>query len=487
MLYFCLKEVPLEEGFMKFHLVLFFALIAFCGCKKESSNTVDYAYFGGEIINPNTNYVVLSRNENVIDTIMLDNRNRFLYKLENLDRGLYTFRHAGEYQMVLLEPSDSVLFRLNTLDFDESLVFTGKGDKKNNYLINDFLRSEKEEKHIIRLCQLNPKAYEKHVDSLRAVNIRRLTHFTNKYKPSDLFLKIAQANIDYDYYSSKEVYPFVHYGRKKAAILKSLPEGFYDYRKNINYNDEFLSRDYNYHTFLRHHFSNLSLEIHDKHSENKIFDHRSVCYNLDRLDLIDSLVNNPITKEDLLYYFAMRYISKSKNSKGNNEILKSYLEKSNNEKNKEMLMLYTKSLNSLKEGLKLPEVSVVGYNNKVVNIRSLIKKPTAITFWSQVYYDHFKDSHYKIKELKKKYPEIRFIAINIDEVGLDRLRKLLAGHQFDPTNEYRLKNPEEGRTTLAVYPMTKTFILDKHSKIVNSHTNIFSSRFEEQLLGLINR
>ena len=198
---------------MKFNITLFFVFLALLGCKEESDNTADYAYFGGEIINPNTNYVVLSKNEAVIDTIKLDGRNRFLYKIEGLEQGLYTFRHGGEYQMILLEPKDSVLFRLNTLDFDESLVFTGVGDKKNNYLINEFLENEKEEKHVVRLCQLSPNAYEKHVDSLKTIKVNHLEHFKSKHKPSDLFLKIAQANINYNYYSNKEVYPFVHYGK----------------------------------------------------------------------------------------------------------------------------------------------------------------------------------------------------------------------------------------------------------------------------------
>ena len=53
------------------------------------------------------------------------------------------------------------MFRLNTLDFDESLVFTGEGAKKNNYLINLFLEHEKEEKSKgfknRRFCKCNPE------------------------------------------------------------------------------------------------------------------------------------------------------------------------------------------------------------------------------------------------------------------------------------------------------------------------------------------
>ena len=73
-----------------------------------------------------------------VDTLLLDKNNRFIHKISNFTSGLYAFSHGGEYQWVLLEPKDSLLLRLNTIDFDESLVFTGKGARKNNYLIKNF-------------------------------------------------------------------------------------------------------------------------------------------------------------------------------------------------------------------------------------------------------------------------------------------------------------------------------------------------------------
>lgn len=473
---------------MKFYLSFLLILITFLSCNKDSNKVnVNYAYIGGEIINPNTNYIVLSKDEIIIDTIKLDGRNRFLYKVKNLNEGMHTFRHGSEFQMILIEPADSVFFRLNTLDFDESLVFTGEGDKKNNYLINDFLENEKEERHVIRLCQLNPTTYQNHVDSLKTRKVTAFNKYKNKYEYSPLFEKIALANIDYSYYSNKEVYPFVHYGKNKAAILESLPDDFYAYRKDINYNNEFLSSYHSYNSFLRHHFNNLSLKAHDKHATVKSFNKKSLCYNLDRLNLIDSLVTNATIKDDLLYHFTIKYISKSKNEEFNNAILKSYLEKCTNEKGKAMMTRYTNSINNLKEGGKLPELVLFDYNNNEFEINSLIDKNTVITFWSNTYYEHFKESHYKLKELKEKYPEIKFIAINVDQYGLSKSKKTLEGNQFDKSYEYQFKNPKEASEILAIHPMTKTFIIDKNKKIVNSNTNIFSIYFEDQLLGLINK
>lgn len=471
---------------MKSYYSFILIALTFFGCKKDSQTAIDYAYIGGEIINPNSNYVVLSKDEIVIDTIKLDGRNRFLYKVKKLNEGIHTFKHGLEYQMIFLEPKDSVLFRLNTLDFDESLVFSGNGDKKNNYLINDFLENEKDEKYIIKLCQLNPNTYQKNIDSIRNRKIKALDFFIDKHEPSDFFQRIAQANINYSYYSNKEVYPFIHYGKDKSAILNSLPEDFYDYRKSINYNDEFLSNYHNYNTFLRHSFSNISLKIHDNHDSDLPFNNRSLCYNLDKLKLIDSLVTNTTIKDDLLYHFTMHYLSRSKSEENNNTILKYYLSKTNNEEGKEHLVRYTSSLNRLKEGSRIPEIVLINFNNKDVNLNTLINQPTVVNFWSSVYFDHFKESHYRVKELMEKYPEVTFVSINIDGFDMNKLTKTLKINKFDSKNEYVFKNPKETSEDLAIYPMNKTIILDKNKRIVNNNINIFSIYLEKQLLGLIN-
>ena len=216
---------------MKLYFLGLITLLTLFNCKKDGNNSEDnYAYLGGEIMNPNSDFVVLSRAEEVIDTILLDHKNRFIYKINDLKEGLYTFYHGGEIQMVFLEPKDSLLFRLNTLEFDESPVFIGIGDKKNNYLINEFLENEIQEKKIFKFSQLNPNTYERRVDSLKALKLDKLNTFTTKYGSSPLFDKIANANINYAYYASKEVYPFVHHGDNKSQILKSLPKDFYNYR-----------------------------------------------------------------------------------------------------------------------------------------------------------------------------------------------------------------------------------------------------------------
>ena len=473
---------------MKLHFCFFIIIISLISCKNDTNqNDGDVAYIGGEIINPSTNFVILSKAEKVLDTILLDNSSRFLYKIKYLESGLYTFRHGSEIQMMFLEPNDSIIFRLNTLEFDESLVFTGKGAKKNNYLINEFLENEIEEPEIFKYCQLEPLEFEHKLDSIRANKTQKLQNFIKKYETSTLFNKIAQSNIDYKYYASKEIYPFMHYGEEKHNIINTLPENFYSYRKNINYNDAFLKDYFNYNAFLRSNFNNLALKEHFKHTKECQVKRVSVCYNLDRLKIIDSLVTNKTIKNDLLYHNTMVFLAKNQNLDSNDVIVKSFLGKSTNDKDKMLVTDYIKSLTKLKPGEDFPNIEIVNYQNTSVNSNSLINAPTAICFWSHSFYEHFKKSHNKIKELKTKYPEINFLIINIDDYGKNNWVSTLEKNKYPVTNEYQFKNPEASRHLLAIHPMTKVIMINKHNKIVNNNANIFAISFEQELLGLINQ
>ncbi|MBC3759724.1 hypothetical protein H7U19_15025 [Hyunsoonleella sp. SJ7] len=471
---------------MRLYIYIVCVVFTFISCGRETSENL--VFIGGEIINKNTDYVILYDAKEVIDTIRLDGRNRFLYKFEkDFKPGFYTFRHGAEVQMVLLEPGDSLMFRLNTYDFDESLVYTGKGAKKNNYLINDFLEREIEEKEIFKYCQLDPKVFERHLDSIKAEKNIKLKAFEVKYTPSELFSKIAQANIDYAYYSSKEIYPFVHYGYDKKSIMESLPEDFYAYRKVINYNDEFFKHNFNYITFLRSSFNNIGLGLHLEHSKKDKFKWMDLCYNLCRLEAIDSLVINPDIKNELLYHYGISFLAKNKNLEHNDIVLKSLLAKGTDKKKNDKIVSYNASVNRLKTGEKFPEVKVLNLENNSVSINNVFNKPSVVYFWSHMYKDFFDNSHKRAKELRKKYPEVDFISVNIDCYSTDRWQSTLKKKNCSPQNEYMFENSEQSIEQLAIYPLTKVILVDKESTIVNGHSNMFESSFEEELLAMLNR
>ncbi|MFS4481533.1 TlpA family protein disulfide reductase [Hyunsoonleella sp. 2307UL5-6] len=462
-------------------LCIAFTLIS-CG-----KNSCKYAIIGGEIINKNTDYVVLFDSKDVIDTLKLDGNNRFSYQIDNLTPGFYTFRHGGEIQMVLLEPGDSIMFRLNTFDFDESLVYTGKGAKKNNYLINDFLKSEKEEKQVFKLCQLPPEDFQTQIDSIKAIKIKNLDLYKEKHNTSALFNKIAKANIVYDYYTSKEVYPFVHYGRNKKKIIEALPDDFYSYRETINYNDEFFKDYFNYTSFLKRSFNNIALEKHIQHTKSPYNIWMNCCYNLDKMAAIDSLVHNAEIKNELLFHYGMKFLSKNKKMEDNDRVIKYILSKSTDKKNNDRLITYNQSINKLKPGEFLPNLQVRNIQNDIVFINDLINKPTVVYFWSHLYKGFFEDSHKRVNELTSKYPEVEFISVNIDDYSKDRWITTIKSKKHILLNEYIFETPDESVKKLAIYPLNKAILVNHNRKIVNGHANMFANGFEEELLGLLNR
>jgi len=97
-------------------------LIVGCSTAKKDSDTV---LFAGEIVNPTSTQVILMKGRQKIDSAQLDEKNRFKFDLPTIENGLYHFNLSPEYQYVYLEKGDSLMVRLNTSYFDESLVFSG--------------------------------------------------------------------------------------------------------------------------------------------------------------------------------------------------------------------------------------------------------------------------------------------------------------------------------------------------------------------------
>ena len=171
---------------MKNILIFLSLFILLNGCKDHTE--MCHSYVGGEIINPTGNKLTIFKSNSIIDTIRLDSNNRFLTKIESTESGFYGFSHGNEYQLILLEPKDSITIRVNTLDFDESLSFSGVGSKKNNYLVSLFTKYENSKSNRSKLYKLDPIEFKKTIDSLQLNEIKQLNKFSSgATTPSKLF------------------------------------------------------------------------------------------------------------------------------------------------------------------------------------------------------------------------------------------------------------------------------------------------------------
>lgn len=464
-------------------------ILCFFGCQFKGSNTSDHAYIGGEIINPKNNSVVLYNTKGVImDSFILDANNRFIYKVDNLQPGLHSITHGGEYQMLLLEPNDSIMFRLNTYDFDESLVFTGHGARKNNYLIKTYITNEKEAKQLVKYSKMEPEVFNAFVEERRQRQLDDFQNYLKRNAESEFFKTIIEANINYNTYADKEIYPFAYFGNNKMIHIKDLPEEFFSHRKHINYNAKHLSNFFSYNRFLFSHIDNLAIDDYYKNNPyHSKFNRHALGYNMSKLDLIDSIITEPSIKNKLLKYKTREYISHNHTENEANTVLNYYLQKSTNEEDKLYMQDLVSSLKRLRQGNPLPNISLVNYNDTEHFITSIISKPTIIYFWTSNSKSQYRNSHLMVDKLKSSFPQMDFISINVNDNDDRFWKNIINNYTFPTINEFKFKNSKQARKTLAVNYLNKAIIVDRNGIILHPNANIFSSEFNETLEELLKK
>lgn len=454
-------------------------LLGSCAADKDKDTAT---WFGGEVINPSGKYVLLAKNSRVVDTLFLDKDNFFSYRFDSLVPGLYSFIHK-EYQLVYIEPGDSIMLRVNTLDFDESLAYTGQGAAKNNYLIEMFLHNEKEQKLMPGFYQRSAEAFSNSLDSMRSIRLKVLNRFKEKNDTSEGFNEVAQASIDYDYYSKKELYPFAHYGSNHLENMTNLPEDFYGFRQDVDFGSDNLYNYYPYYRYITMFLDNVSYTTYMNRAK---FNRNSSIHTIARMKLIDSVITHDSLKNNLYYATTRRYLINAKNEDSSSDIVNMFLAKnSSNEQHSEMKRLH-QACQKMIPGKLLPNPLVVTTNDNVKELHSLIKKPTVLFFWSANSSSHNKRIHRKAEEMKSKYPEFDFVGISVDQ-NHKKWLKTVQLRTFNEETEYRFINTVEAEKQLVLNSPNKAIIVDGSGKILENNTNIFGSKFEVQLLGILNQ
>ena len=466
---------------MKFYFYSFLSVLLVFSCENSSSKRGDCAYFGGEIINPSNNYITLSNTLGSKDTIYLDKRNRFIHKIDSLKPGLFSFTHGGEFQTILLEPNDSLFFRLNTNDFDESLVYTGSGSKKNNYLIRSFLDDEIENKEFMNTSHLEPEVFVKHMNKLRKQKLAYFEEFLVNKPASDLFKSIVKSSIDYNHYAYHEMFPFGYYGNNKLIHFKDLPEGFYNYRNEVDLNNESLSELYVYNRFLFWHFNNIALKQYYSDGNHEAFDRMALDYNIEKLRLIDSTITSEKIKNYLLKHTIRDFVLNTDDRDATIKMIDYYLERSSNPKDKVYLKALVAGANKLRPGNMLSDAAIIDYSGNAIELSSLIDSPTVIYCWSTNFKMHSRNSHFKIKELKAKFPKINFVAINFNDNDFHYWKKTVRSLHYPTAYEYKFSNPSEATKKFVITFNHKIIVVDEQMEIVNSNIGLFSEEMTECL------
>ncbi len=467
---------------MRFTLLFLSILIAHsCSTEKTSSNT----YFGGEVLHPNDSYIVLYKNEKVIDSAKLDANNRFLIKLsDDFEEGLYHFNHRPEEQYIFIEKGDSILIRLNTLYFDESLVFTGKGAEKNNFLIEMFLIHEDEENLIRNYYGLEPDDFNRKMDSLKTMKFEQFNDLTERFELSENAKNVASASINYPYYDTKEIYPYMHKESKSLEKVKEVPTNFYNYRQDLDFNDSRLSYFRPYLDYLVMHFSNLSyVECKTICDEGGLPIESSLHFHTHKLKLIDSIIKKEDLRDNLFRNTAYTYLLQDQNPKMNKEFISAFNKYSKNNKYLgEINDLYT-SIKNLHKGNQIPIISLIKTNGDTITSDTVLNDDSVYYFWSMNQKNHMKKINNRVKVLKKKYPSYNFIGININS-DQERWLKSISMLGLNVENQYRATNFDEVSRKFIINGLNKVIIVKSDGIIVDAFSYIYDSEFENTLKSL---
>ncbi|WP_146743186.1 TlpA family protein disulfide reductase [Aequorivita lipolytica] len=461
--------------FKKLLPLLLFALLL--SCKDKQENVIKTTWISGQIVNPKMDYIIFSKGNEILDTVKLDSNNFFLYKTDKISPGLYNFKHS-ESQVFYAEPGDSLLIHINTLDFDESLAYSGRGGEQNNLLMYLYLKNEAENQNLPNWYGLSSEDFTKKIDSLKELKIKEFENFVNKNEAAENFKKAALANITYDYFSKKE-----KYAAANRNTAEKFDANYFDYRKDIDFGLDELKFYYPYYRFMNRYFDNLVFSEYDEKSK---IDRNSYDFNYRKILLIDSIVTSDTLKNNLLRNNAMFYLLNAKDASEERKFFEEFSKLNTDKKHVDEVGKMFEATVKLTKGNTVPNVALVNADNVVKDLLSILKAPTVIYFWSAQSSSYYKNIHNRAAELKSKFPEYDFLGVNTD-THFKKWRQTLGKSDYNPQLEFQLENLKDAEKKLLVKYMNSAIILDENGVILEGKTNMFNMNFEELLLGFLNK
>lgn len=446
-------------------------LVSISACNLEQKN--NFTIFAGEIVNPTSETVILFKDDIAIDSAYLDMHNRFSFTIDKIEEGLYNFHHAPQYQYVYLSEGDSLLLRLNTMYFDESLVFTGKGEEINNFLIEVFLNSEEEDNIIETFYSLTPEKFSEKIDSLRQLKVNLLNELKSETELSEASLAMANATINYTTYINKEKYPFKNPENK---ITNTISQNFYDYRKELDFDDKELTYFTPYYDFMKRYIDNLAYTncASDCDTETKTIKNH-LHFNQHKLILIDSIVKEKKLRDNLFRNVALTYFLKvHDNVENNKQFLEDFHKLSENNNHIEEIHKLYESVLKMQPNHELPDVKVVDSIGKLISIKDIASKNDHVVFyfWTNRNNRHFKNITTQANKLAAQHPDISFIAISLTPTHESWENTIKESNQ-PFKNEYRAANIDSLKNILMIDGLNKA-ILTKEGVIVDAYSDMYS-------------
>ncbi|GEM_PF-6724735 len=430
-------------------------------CDRATRQSTD-VYIKGRVVNPKNNYIAFSRNplRTDVDTISFISKNVVEGTLKNVREALYAFYLDAEMQMFYLKPGDSLLFHINTDEFDESLSFSGDSGFENNLLNEMFLINEKETEYFFKkIDSIQLGDFLKKLDSFLKIKQEQISKNTEKIEQTtEKFRKILSLKINATQYRLKEEY----YARHRK---EEYPKGFFDYRDvfqhsiaDINIMDLLAAADVYIANKLQ------SLDCSDEEYENKL------------IESLESNIADQKLRDVFLTYNCNYFIKREKISDTLHPQIRIYFSKIQDRRNKNILKRIIKKVGNFKEDSIFPSIELMDINNHfVLTDTVLANKKVLLSFWQKDGLRYFKNNLKKLKKLHQKYPNMVLLMINLDKEKNDWKREM-EEYKLGYIKFYRLARAKDIERIRPFHP-AQVYLVD--GKIIKeTFVNIYDSDFE---------
>lgn len=449
------------------YIFLLAPFIFISSCTPTNKDAI--SYFGGKIINPKSGFVLLYHEDALIDSLTLDKEDTFIGSYKNFKEGLYSFKHGNEHQYVYFEPKDSILIRLNTWDFDETLVFSGLGAHKNNILIDWFLEGEREYKNadLLNMFRLKPTIFKSKMDSLLNVRQQKIDLFKadNNDLPKE-YLMVLDIIVNYPIYIRFEEYPMYQKHYNQTKYFPEIAPDFYNFRKNININNHSLKYFSPLNNYITYRLYNTTYK--------KGFSSNSNEFTEALLNTIAENITDEKLKNIFLYKMLLNNFLNKSSCNLNKNNFNTYFKLSSDIEGKKQAQKILNDVKNLHAGEMLEDFKITDYLKTKRSVQKITKnKNSVVYFWNPTYISNarlIKRTDYLIK----KFPKVNFILVKITDIDSDYV------HGIDIKKQYYLEDSSKANHFLTC-KIPRALLINEKGSIVNGYANISSPLFNKQV------
>ncbi|MEZ4792362.1 MAG: TlpA disulfide reductase family protein [Gelidibacter sp.] len=445
----------LKNFMMKQLLILLLLAVSIVGCKNEPK--IDYALFSGKIEHANADKLTI-KGAGFDKEVKINPDGTFADTLKLSRSGFYSLNVGREFTMLYLKNGYDLKMNLDAQSFDETIIYTGKGETENNYLAAKSLKNENSKADPVAFYGKEEQAYKAEIENIHKRNAEILNSLSN---PDKDFVASEQKNLDYDKYLG-----FKHLRISPCVLLQTT---------HFKVSDTFLPKelkDMKYDDADAYTNSSSYKQLAYGKTLDAIFETIGDDYNNATVDDFKAIndIKIPALKDDVFSYLGKFMVSPSN---PNMESIHGYLvsNTSNDETKKNINETYEKNKNLVKG---MPSPQFVNYENHKggkTSLADLKGKYVYIDVWA-TWCGPCKREIPFLKEVEKKYhgKNIEFVSTSIDvakdhDTWVEMVKnEQLGGVQLMADNNWKSKFV----TDYAIEGIPRFILIDPNGNIVDA-------------------